>query len=70
MLRWFELRPVCEVYALPHAIFRLAGRDLAEHSTKILLERGCSFSATAERRGVPDVTEKANYIGLDYDTEL
>ena len=61
---------VCEGYALPHAILRLAGRDLAEHSTKILTERGCSFSAAAERKIVPDVIEKPSYIGLDYDTEL
>ena len=62
--------PVYEGYALPHAIIRLVGRDLAEHLTKILIERGCSFTATAERDIVRDVMEKPSYIDLDHDTEL
>ena len=62
--------PVYGGYALPRAILRLAGRDLAKHFVKILTGRGCSFSAAAEREIVPNVMEKPSYIGLDYDTEL
>ena len=49
---------------------RLAGRDLAEHSTKFLTERWCSFSATAEREIFPDAFEKPSSFGLGCDTEL
>ena len=55
---------------LPHAILRLAGRDLTEKLTKILTERGFPFTAAAEREIVWDVIEKRFYIGFDHDAVL
>ena len=38
--------------------------NIAEHLTKILTERGCSFTATAEKEMFLDVKEKPSYFGL------
>ena len=40
-----------------------------ERHLKNLTDRGCSFSASAEREIVRDVTEKVCFFGIHYDAE-
>eukprot|EP01084_Bolivina_argentea_P245503 411039_1 len=48
----------------------MGGRDVSDFLTKILCERGCSFTTTAERMIVGVIKERLGWVTLDYEQEV
>jgi hypothetical protein len=62
---------VVMIFRMPHAILLLdmARMDPTGYSMKIVTGRGHSFTATAEREMVRDVSKELGYIALDFGAE-
>ncbi|XP_040855857.1 actin-related protein T1-like [Ochotona curzoniae] len=59
--------PIFEGYMLPHAVTKLcvAGRDITEHITRLLLANGCTYPCILNKAVVDDIKEKLCYISMD-----
>ncbi|KAI0561795.1 actin [Gracilaria domingensis] len=63
--------PIFEGYSLPHAVNRidLAGRDLTSWMAKLLMQRGHSFTTSAELEIVRDIKQSLCYVAEDFEKE-
>ncbi|XP_014717912.2 actin-related protein T2 [Equus asinus] len=64
--------PIFEGYSLPHAVTKLyvAGRDITEHLTRLLLASGRTFPCALDKALVDDIKEKLCYVALEPEKEL
>ncbi|XP_066121287.1 actin-related protein T2 [Saccopteryx bilineata] len=63
--------PIFEGYSLPHAVTKLyvAGRDITEYLTQLLLASGRTFTCALDKALVDDIKEKLCYVALDPEKE-
>ncbi|XP_068390092.1 actin-related protein T1 [Eschrichtius robustus] len=64
--------PIFEGYSLPHTITKLyvAGRDITEHLTRLLLASGCNYPCILNKALVDDIREMLCYVALEPEKEL
>ncbi|XP_008583563.1 PREDICTED: actin-related protein T2 [Galeopterus variegatus] len=64
--------PIFEGYSLPHAVNKLyvAGRDITELLTQLLLASGRTFPCMLDKALVGDIKEKLCYVALEPEKEL
>ncbi|XP_010364407.1 actin-related protein T2 [Rhinopithecus roxellana] len=64
--------PIFEGYSLPHAVTKLhvAGRDITELLTQLLLASGHTFSCELDKGLVDDIKKKLCYVALEPEKEL
>lgn len=63
--------PIFEGYSLPHAVNRidLAGRDLTAWLAKLLIQRGYSFTTSAELEIVRDIKQSLCFVAEEFERE-
>ncbi|XP_078497057.1 actin-related protein T2-like [Lissotriton helveticus] len=62
-----ETVPIYDGYYLPHAVCKLdvAGNDITEYLTKLLVDSGHAFASSLEKDIVKDIKEELCYVATD-----